>query len=89
MTVFTNLHLRIFDEITQSSNYIPKKDEYVAWYKRYYKVIAKQPYNDFCMQELIWAFNKFKNLVSFLEHEKTIIEANNRYKLLDKKIMKR
>jgi hypothetical protein len=35
------------------------------------------------MQELVWAFNEFKNLVSSLEHEHTIIEANNRYKLLD------
>ena len=35
------------------------------------------------MQELIWTFHEFKNLVSFLEHEQTIIEANNRYKLLD------
>ena len=35
------------------------------------------------MQELIWAFHEFKNLVSFLEHEQTIIEANNRYILLD------
>jgi hypothetical protein len=83
MTVFTNLHLRIHDEITPTSNYIPKKQEYVAWYKTHYKTITQQLYSDFCMQELIWAFHEFKNLVSFLEHEQTIIEANKRYILLD------
>ena len=35
------------------------------------------------MQELIWTSHEFTNLVSFLEHEHTIIEAINRYKLLD------
>ena len=84
MALITNPYLNILDEINPSSNYIPKKAEYVAWYKRHYKAIAKQPYNDFCIQELIWAFTEFKNLVSFLEHEQTIIEANNRYKLFDK-----
>lgn len=81
--IITNPYLQILNEITPTSNYIPKKEEYVAWYKRHYKTIAQQPYNDFCMQELIWAFQEFKNLVIFLEHEQTIIEANNRYKLLD------
>ncbi len=84
MTLFTNPYLKILDEITPTSNYIPKKEEYVAWYKTHYKTIAQQPYSDFCMQELVWTFHEFKNLVSFLEHEQTIIEANNRYKLLDK-----
>ena len=79
----TNPYLRILDEITPTSNYIPKKVEYVAWYKTHYKTIALQPYSDFCMQELVCTFHEFKNLVSFLEHEQTIIEANNRYKLLD------
>lgn len=79
----TNPYLKILNEITPSSNYIPKKKEYLAWYKNYYKTIEQQSYSDFCMQELIWAFHEFKNLVSFLEHEHTIIEANNRFLLLD------
>ncbi len=83
MKIFSNHYLRILDEIAPSLNYIPKKEEYVAWYKRHYKTIKHQLYSDFCMQELIWAFHEFKNLISFLEHEQTIIEANNRYKLLD------
>lgn len=80
--IITNPYLQILDEITPSSNYIPSKQEYVAWYKTHYKAIAEQSYSDFCMQELIWVFHEFKSLVSFLEHEQTIIEANNRYKLL-------
>jgi hypothetical protein len=83
MKYFYNPYLKILDEITPTSNYIPKKKEYLAWYKTHYKTITQQPYNDFCLQELIWAFNDFKILISFLEHEQTIIEANNRYKLLD------
>ncbi|MFN5773969.1 hypothetical protein [Flavobacterium sp.] len=83
MTLVTNPYLQILNEITPTSNYIPKKEEYVAWYKRHYKIISDQPYNDFCLQELVWAFHEFKILVSFLEHEQTIIEANNRYILLD------
>lgn len=78
-----NPYLRILDEITPTSTDIPKKQEYVAWYKTHYKAIAEQPYSDFCMQELIWSFHEFKVLVEFLDHEQTIIEANNRYKLLD------
>lgn len=84
MPVITNPYLNILNEITPTTNYIPEKDEYVAWYKNHHKIIEQQPYNDFCLQELTWAFHEFKNLVSFLEHEQTIIEANNRYKLLDK-----
>jgi hypothetical protein len=84
MATITNPYHKILDEITPTSNYIPKKEEYLAWHERHYITIAEQPYNDFCMQELIWAFHEFKNLVSFLEHEHTIIEANNRYLLLDK-----
>jgi hypothetical protein len=84
MTIITNPYLKILDEITPTTNYIPKKEEYVAWYKKHYKTIEQQIYSDFCMQELIWAFHEFKNLISFLEHEQTIIEANNRYLLLDK-----
>jgi hypothetical protein len=84
MKIFSNHYLRILDEIAPSPNYIPKKEEYVAWYKKNYKIIEHQLYSDFCMQELIWAFHEFKNLISFLEHEDTIIEANNRYLLLDK-----
>lgn len=83
MKNYSNHYLRILDEINPTSGYIPSKVEYVAWYKKHYKTIAKQTYSDFCMQELIWAFQEFKNLVSFLEHEQTIIEANNKYKLLD------
>jgi hypothetical protein len=83
MEVFSNPYYKILDEITPTSNYIPKKKEYLAWYKTHYKTITQQPYNDFFLQELIWAFQEFKILVSFLEHEQTIIEANNRYKLLD------
>ena len=83
MVIISNPYLKILDEITPASNYISKKEEYVAWYKTHYKTITQQLYSDFCMQELIWAFNEFKNLVSFLEHEQTIIEANNRYILLD------
>ena len=83
MAIINNPYLKILDEITPSSTYIPKKEEYLAWYKRHFKTIEQQPYNDFCMQELIWAFHEFKILISFLEHEQTIIEANNRYKLLD------
>jgi hypothetical protein len=83
MPIITNPYFKILDEITPISNYIPKKEEYVAWYKTHYKTISKQLYSDFCMQELIWVFNEFKNLVGFLEHEQIIIEANNRYKLLD------
>lgn len=82
MKYFCNPYLKILDEKTPTSNYIPKKEEYVAWYKRHFKTIEQQPYSDFCMQELIWAFNEFKVLVDFLEHEQTIIEANKRYKLL-------
>ena len=84
MLVFTNPYLKILDELTPSPNYIPKKEEYLAWHERHYKTIEHQIYSDFCMQELIWAFHEFKNLISFLEHEHTIIEANNRYLLLDK-----
>lgn len=83
MVLISNPYYKILDEITPTSNYIPKKQEYVAWYKTHCKTIAQQLYSDFCMQELIWTFHEFKNLVSFLEHEQTIIEANNRYKLLD------
>ena len=81
--MITNPYLLILHEITPSSNYIPKKEEYVAWYKNYNKTIAQQPYSDFCLKELIWAFQEFKNLVGCLDHELTIIEANNRYKHLD------
>jgi hypothetical protein len=84
MTKVTNPYLKILDEITPSSNYIPKKEEYVAWHKTHYKTITQQLYSDFCMQELCWAFQEFKNLVNFLEYEQTIIEANNRFLLLDK-----
>lgn len=83
MVIISNPYYKILDAITPTSNYIPKKEEYLAWYKNYYKTIEQQLYSDFCMQELIWAFNEFKNLVSFLEHEQTIIEANNRFILLD------
>ena len=83
MAIINNPYLKILDEITPLSNYIPKKEEYKAWYKTHFKTIAQQSYSDFCMQELVWAFHEFKNLVSFLEHEQTIIEANKRYKLLD------
>jgi hypothetical protein len=83
MATITNPYLKILDEITPTSNYIPKKEEYLAWHERHYITIAEQPYNDFCLQELIWAFNDFKILISFLEHEQTITEANNRYKLLN------
>lgn len=83
MAIINNPYLKILDEITPISNYIPIKEEYVAWYKTHNKTIAQQSYSDFCMQELIWAFHEFKILVSFLEHEQTIIEANNRYILLD------
>ncbi len=81
--IITNPYLQILNEISPTYTYIPKKQEYVAWYKTHYKTITQQLYSDFCMQELIWAFHEFKNLVSFLEHEQTIIEANNRYILLD------
>lgn len=81
--MISNSYLNIINEITPTSNHIPKKEEYLAWYKRHYKTIAQQPHNDFCMQELIWAFHEFKNLVSFLEHEQTIIEANKRHILLN------
>ena len=84
MALFTNPYLRILDEITPSLNYIPSKEEYVTWYKKHQTTIKDQPNSDFLMPELIWAFNEFKNLVSILEHEQTVIEANNRYKLLDK-----
>ena len=83
MSIITNPYLRILHEITKKSNYIPKKEEYVAWYETHYKTIAQQPYNDFLMPEIIWAFNEFKTLVGFLDQESLIIEANNRYKLLD------
>jgi hypothetical protein len=83
MPVVTNLYLRILDEITPSPNYIPEKTEYVNWYKKHNKTIEQQPSKDFCLRELVWAFQEFKDLVTFLEHEQTIIEANNRYKLLD------
>jgi hypothetical protein len=66
MPVITNPYLKILDEITPTSNYIPKKQEYVAWYKRHYKTIAEQPYSDFCMQELIWAFHEIK-VFSFVQ----------------------
>jgi hypothetical protein len=84
MSIYTNSYFRILDEITPSSTYIPKKEEYLAWYERHYETIAEQQYSDFCMQELIWTFHEFKNLVSFLEHEQTIIEANKKHILLDK-----
>ncbi len=84
MGVFSNPYYKILDEITPSSNYIPKKAEYVTWYKTHYKTIVQQPYSDFCMQELIWALQEFELLVGFLEHEQTIIEANKKHILLDK-----
>lgn len=83
MAIINNSYLKILDEITPTSNYISKKEEYVTWYKTHYKTIEQQPYSDFCLQELVWAFHEFKILVSFLEHEQTIIEANNKYILLD------
>ena len=83
MSIITNPYLRILHEITKKSNYIPKKEEYVAWYETHYKTIAQQPYNDFLMPEIIWAFNEFKTLVGFLDQESLIIEANNRFRLLD------
>ena len=83
MVLISNPYYKILDEITPTSNYIPKKQEYVAWYKTHCKTIAQQFYSDFCLQELIWTFHEFKNLVSFLEHEQTIIEANISYNLLD------
>ena len=83
MKIITNPYLRILDAITPTSNHIPKKEEYVSWYKKHHKTISEQPYSDFCLQELIWAFNEFKILFEFLENEQTIIEANKRYKLLD------
>lgn len=83
MGIISNPYYKILDEINPTSTYIPKKQEYVAWYKRHIKTIEQQPYSDFCMQELIWVFQEIKNLVSFFEHEQTIIEANNRYKFLD------
>lgn len=83
MAIITNPYLKILNEITPTSNYIPKKEQYIAWYKWHYKTIAQHPYSDFCLQELIWAFHEIKVLVEFLEHEQTIIEANNRYILLD------
>ena len=88
MAIITNPYLKILNEITPTSNYIPKKEQYIAWYKRHFKTIEQQPYSDFCMQELIWAFHEIKVLVEFLEHEQTIIEANNRYKLLDQENQK-
>lgn len=83
MKKYFNPYFRILDEITPTSNYIPSKQEYVAWYKKHFKTIEQQQYSDFCMQELIWAFNEFKILVELLEHEQTIIEANKRYIILD------
>lgn len=83
MGIISNPYYKILDAITPTSNHIPKKEEYVAWYKKHHKTISEEPYSDFCLQELIWAFHEFKVLVEFLEHEQTIIEANNRYKLLD------
>lgn len=82
MPLITNPYFKILDEITPTSNYIPSKEEYVTWYKKYQTTIKEQPYSDFCMQELVFVFNEFKTLVSILEHEQTIIDANNRYKLL-------
>lgn len=38
ITMITNTYLRILDEITPSLNYIPSKEEYIA----YYKNITKQ-----------------------------------------------
>jgi len=83
MQTFTNPYLQILHEITPTPNYIPPKEEYIAWYKRHYKTIKNQSSRDIWIPELGWAFQEFKNLVRFLEHEPTIIEANNRYKLLD------
>jgi hypothetical protein len=48
MAIITNPYLKILDEITPISNYIPKKKEYVAWYKNHNKTIAQKLYNDFC-----------------------------------------
>ena len=84
MAIITNPYLKILNEITPTSNYIPSKQEYVAWDKNHYKTIKEQSFKDLCIPELIWLINEFRTLVSFLEHEPTIIEANNRYLLLDK-----
>lgn len=83
MTYFLNPYLRILDEITPMPDYIPSKEEYVAWYKNHYKTIEEETYRDFLMLELICAFDEFKTLVSLLEQESLVIEANYRYKLLD------
>lgn len=84
MTTITNTYLKILDEITPFSNYIPSKEEYIAWYKKHHKTIEQQLHKEFCLLELIWVFDEFKDLVNYLEQEQAIIEANNRYILLDK-----
>jgi hypothetical protein len=43
MSVIINPYLKILNEITPTSNYISKKEEYVAWYKTHYKTIEQQP----------------------------------------------
>ncbi len=83
MALFTNPYLRILDEITSMPDYIPSKQEYIEWYKKHQTTIKNQPYNDFLMLEIIWAFNEFKTLISFLDQEFLIIEANYRFRLLD------
>ncbi|MEN9876498.1 MAG: hypothetical protein RLZZ529_1495 [Bacteroidota bacterium] len=82
--MITNTYLRILDEITPSLNYIPSKEEYIAYYKKHHKTIEQQPYNESCLLELRWVFEVLKDLVKLLEQEHAIIEANNRFLLLDK-----
>ena len=46
MQTFTNPYLQILHEITPTPNYIPTKEEYMAWYKKHYRTIKNQSSRD-------------------------------------------
>lgn len=83
MTIITNPYLKILDEIAPSPNYIPKKEEYVAWCKRHKKLMDTQAFSGELLVKLFHSFKEIEELVGFLEYEPTIILANDRFLHLD------
>ncbi len=81
--MFTNPYLKILHEIAPSPNYIPKKEEYVAWCKRHKKLMDTQAFSGELLVKLFHSFKEIEDLVGFLEYEPAIILANDRFLLLD------
>ncbi|WP_288984186.1 hypothetical protein [uncultured Flavobacterium sp.] len=83
MKYFSNPYLKILDEIAPSPNYIPKKEEYVAWCKRHKKLMDTKAFSGELLVKLFHSFKEIEELVGFLEYEPTIILANDRFLHLD------